>query len=74
MTSVVASGAPYALSFSARVASPRQVAKVDSECRLEPLRYLDKEQTSALVRPSVRPTAAKHISGRGVPFAGLARI
>uniref|UniRef100_A0A3Q2Z8V6 VIT domain-containing protein n=1 Tax=Hippocampus comes TaxID=109280 RepID=A0A3Q2Z8V6_HIPCM len=50
VTSVVASGAPYALSFSARVSSPRQVTKVDSECCLEPLRYLDKEQTSALVR------------------------
>ncbi|XP_051933646.1 von Willebrand factor A domain-containing protein 5A-like [Hippocampus zosterae] len=52
VTSAGASGAPYALSFSARVSSPRQVAKVDSECGLEPLRYLDKEQTSALVRLS----------------------
>ncbi|XP_061639300.1 von Willebrand factor A domain-containing protein 5A-like isoform X2 [Phyllopteryx taeniolatus] len=50
VTSVPASLVPYSLSFSARVSSPRQVSKVDSKCSLEPLQYLNKEQTQALIK------------------------
>ncbi|XP_077579482.1 von Willebrand factor A domain-containing protein 5A-like isoform X2 [Stigmatopora nigra] len=48
--SVPASLVPYSLSFSALVSSPRRVSKVDSKCSLEPLQYLDKEQTQAVVK------------------------
>ncbi|XP_077466652.1 von Willebrand factor A domain-containing protein 5A-like isoform X2 [Stigmatopora argus] len=50
ITSVPASQVPYSLSFSALVSSPRRVSKVDSKCSLEPLQYLDKEQTQAVVK------------------------
>ncbi|AWO99359.1 putative von Willebrand factor A domain-containing protein 5A [Scophthalmus maximus] len=50
VTSVPASLVPYSLSFSARVSSPRPVSKVESSCSLEPLQYLDTEQTQATVK------------------------
>uniref|UniRef100_A0A8C2ZQG8 von Willebrand factor A domain containing 5A n=1 Tax=Cyclopterus lumpus TaxID=8103 RepID=A0A8C2ZQG8_CYCLU len=40
-----ASLVPYSLSFSARVSSPRPVSKVESNCPLDPLQYLNTEQT-----------------------------
>ncbi len=49
MTSVPASLVPYSLSFSARVSSPRPVSKVESNCSLDPLQYLNTEQTQAAV-------------------------
>ncbi|KAM6932894.1 von Willebrand factor A domain-containing protein 5A-like [Xenentodon cancila] len=50
VTSVPASAVPYTLSFSARVASPRPVSKVESSSFLEPLQYLNAEQTQATVK------------------------
>ncbi|XP_057695047.1 von Willebrand factor A domain-containing protein 5A-like isoform X3 [Corythoichthys intestinalis] len=50
VTAVPASLVPYSLSFSARVSSPREVLKVDSKCSLEPLQYLNKEKTQAVVK------------------------
>uniref|UniRef100_A0A665V2C5 VIT domain-containing protein n=1 Tax=Echeneis naucrates TaxID=173247 RepID=A0A665V2C5_ECHNA len=50
VTSVPASQIPYSLSFSARVSSPRPVSKVESNCSLDPLQYLNKEQTQATVK------------------------
>ena len=49
MTSVPASLVPYSLSFSARVSSPRPISKVESSCSLDPLQYLNTEQTQATV-------------------------
>ncbi|XP_031150778.1 von Willebrand factor A domain-containing protein 5A-like isoform X1 [Sander lucioperca] len=50
MTSVPASLVPYSLSFSARVSSPRPVSKVESNCPLDALQYLNTEQTQATVK------------------------
>ncbi|XP_070684923.1 von Willebrand factor A domain-containing protein 5A-like isoform X2 [Pempheris klunzingeri] len=50
VTSVPASLVPYSLSFSARVSSPRPVSKVESSSSLEPLQYLNPEQTQATVK------------------------
>ncbi|KAK9520575.1 hypothetical protein VZT92_020451 [Zoarces viviparus] len=50
VTSVPASLVPYSLSFSARVSSPRPVSKVESNCPLDPLQYLNTEQTRATVK------------------------
>ncbi|KAF3693020.1 von Willebrand factor A domain-containing protein 5A [Channa argus] len=50
VTSVPASLVPYSLSFFARVSSPRPVTKVESSCSLDPLQYLNTEQTQAMVR------------------------
>uniref|UniRef100_A0A671W717 VIT domain-containing protein n=1 Tax=Sparus aurata TaxID=8175 RepID=A0A671W717_SPAAU len=50
VTSVPASLVPYSLSFSARVSSPRPVSKVESNCSLDPLQYLNIEQTQATVK------------------------
>ncbi|TKS81319.1 von Willebrand factor A domain-containing protein 5A [Collichthys lucidus] len=50
VTSVPASLVPYSLSFSARVSSPRPVSKVESNCLLDPLQYLNTEQTQATVK------------------------
>uniref|UniRef100_A0A667Z957 Uncharacterized protein n=1 Tax=Myripristis murdjan TaxID=586833 RepID=A0A667Z957_9TELE len=50
VTSVPASLVPYSLSFSARVSSPRPVCKVESSCSLDPLQYLNTEQTQASVQ------------------------
>ncbi|XP_027136345.1 von Willebrand factor A domain-containing protein 5A isoform X2 [Larimichthys crocea] len=50
VSSVPASLVPYSLSFSARVSSPRPVSKVESNCPLDPLQYLNTEQTQATVK------------------------
>ncbi|XP_061574894.1 von Willebrand factor A domain-containing protein 5A-like isoform X2 [Cololabis saira] len=50
VSSVPASMVPYTLSFSARVSSPRPVWKVESSSSLEPLQYLNPEQTQATVK------------------------
>ncbi|KAL3057109.1 hypothetical protein OYC64_007568 [Pagothenia borchgrevinki] len=50
VTSVPASLVPYSLSFSARVSSPRPVSKVESNCPMEPLKYLNTEQSQATVK------------------------
>ncbi|KAG7479510.1 hypothetical protein JOB18_027010 [Solea senegalensis] len=50
VTSVPASLVPYSLSFSARVSSPRPVCKIESSCSLDPLQYLNTEQTQATVK------------------------
>ncbi|XP_069390572.1 von Willebrand factor A domain-containing protein 5A-like isoform X4 [Paralichthys olivaceus] len=50
VTSVPASLVPYSLSFSVRVSSPRPVSKVESSSSLEPLQYLNTEQTQATVK------------------------
>ncbi|XP_067450285.1 von Willebrand factor A domain-containing protein 5A-like isoform X5 [Thunnus thynnus] len=50
VTSVPASLVPYSLSFSARVSSPRPISKVESKCSLDPLQYLNTEQTQATVK------------------------
>ncbi|XP_026183771.1 von Willebrand factor A domain-containing protein 5A isoform X2 [Mastacembelus armatus] len=50
VTSVPASQVPYTLSFSARVSSPRPISKVESSCSLDPLQYLNTEQTQAMVK------------------------
>ncbi|XP_078023396.1 von Willebrand factor A domain-containing protein 5A-like isoform X4 [Epinephelus lanceolatus] len=47
---VPASLVPYSLSFSARLSSPRPVSKVESNCSLDPLQYLNTEQTQATVK------------------------
>lgn len=49
ITSVPASLVPYTLSLSARLSSPRSVSKVESSCSLEPLQFLNAEQTEATV-------------------------
>ncbi|MEQ2210148.1 hypothetical protein XENOCAPTIV_008992, partial [Xenoophorus captivus] len=49
VTSVPASLVPYSLSFSARMSSPRPITKVESSCSLEPLQYLNTDQTQATV-------------------------
>ncbi|KAM4743413.1 von Willebrand factor A domain-containing protein 5A-like isoform 2-T2 [Anableps anableps] len=50
VTSVPASLVPYSLSFSAQVSSPRPVSKVESNSSLEPLQYLNTDQTQATVK------------------------
>ncbi|XP_049433032.1 von Willebrand factor A domain-containing protein 5A-like [Epinephelus fuscoguttatus] len=50
VTSVPASLVPYSLSFSARLSSPRPVSKVESNCSLDPLQYLNTKQTQAMVK------------------------
>ncbi|KAM7413497.1 hypothetical protein PAMA_020740 [Pampus argenteus] len=50
VTSVPASLVPYTLSFSARVFSPRRVSKVESNCSLDLIQYLNTEQTQATVK------------------------
>ncbi|XP_059187942.1 von Willebrand factor A domain-containing protein 5A-like [Centropristis striata] len=52
VTSVPASLVPYSLSFSARVSSACPVSKVESNCPLDPLQYLNTEQTQATVKLS----------------------
>lgn len=49
VTSVPASLVPYSLSLMVRVSSPHPVSKVESNCSLEPLQYLNTEQTQASV-------------------------
>ncbi|KAM9318293.1 von Willebrand factor A domain-containing protein 5A-like isoform 2-T3 [Pholidichthys leucotaenia] len=50
LTSVPASLVPYSLSFSARVSSPRPVSKIESNCSLDPVQYLNTDQTQATVK------------------------
>ncbi|XP_062241630.1 von Willebrand factor A domain-containing protein 5A-like isoform X2 [Platichthys flesus] len=50
VTSVLASLVPYSLSISVRVSSPRPISKVESSCSLEPLQYVNTEQTQAAVK------------------------
>ncbi|XP_007566801.1 von Willebrand factor A domain-containing protein 5A-like isoform X1 [Poecilia formosa] len=50
VTSVPASLVPYSLSFSARVSSPHPISKIESSCPLEPLQYLNADQTQATVK------------------------
>ncbi|XP_054883865.1 von Willebrand factor A domain-containing protein 5A-like [Poeciliopsis prolifica] len=50
VTSVPASLVPYSLSFLARVSSPRPISKIESSCLLEPLQYLNVDQTQATVK------------------------
>ncbi|XP_032422984.1 von Willebrand factor A domain-containing protein 5A-like [Xiphophorus hellerii] len=50
VTSVPASLVPYSLSFFARVSSPRPISKIESSCPLEPLQYLNADQTQATVK------------------------
>ncbi|XP_072528455.1 von Willebrand factor A domain-containing protein 5A-like [Salminus brasiliensis] len=40
---------PYSLSFTANVSSPNPIAKVESKCALEPLVFLNADQTMAKV-------------------------
>lgn len=49
VASVPASLVPYSLSLMVRVSSPHAVSKVESNCSLEPLQYLNAEQTQASV-------------------------
>ncbi|XP_047450920.1 von Willebrand factor A domain-containing protein 5A-like isoform X1 [Mugil cephalus] len=50
VTSVPASLVPYSLSFSARLSSPRPISKVESSCSLDPLQYLNTDQTQATIK------------------------
>ncbi|XP_034023838.1 von Willebrand factor A domain-containing protein 5A-like [Thalassophryne amazonica] len=50
VTSVPVSLVPYSLSFSAKVSSPRPILKVESNCSLDPLQYINTEQTQATVK------------------------
>ncbi|CAL8238084.1 unnamed protein product, partial [Merluccius merluccius] len=49
-TSVPASLVPYSLSLSASVCSPRHITKVESNCSLDPVQYLNQQQTQATVK------------------------
>ncbi|XP_041662597.1 von Willebrand factor A domain-containing protein 5A-like isoform X2 [Cheilinus undulatus] len=50
VTSIPSTEIPYTLSFCARVSSPRPVVKIESNCSLDPLQYLNKEQTQATTK------------------------
>ncbi|KAM9318861.1 von Willebrand factor A domain-containing protein 5A-like [Pholidichthys leucotaenia] len=50
VTSVPSSSVPYSLSFSARVFSSHPVFKIQSNCCLDPLQYLNTDQTQAKVK------------------------
>lgn len=49
MSSVPAGSVPYSLSLSARVSSPHPISRVESNCPLDPLNYLNTEKTQATV-------------------------
>ncbi|KAI4896698.1 hypothetical protein NFI96_016084, partial [Prochilodus magdalenae] len=49
VVSVPASMVPYTLSLSVHIISPSPISKVESNCSLEPLTYLDTAQTQAKV-------------------------
>uniref|UniRef100_A0A8C4YW89 von Willebrand factor A domain-containing protein 5A-like n=1 Tax=Gadus morhua TaxID=8049 RepID=A0A8C4YW89_GADMO len=49
-TSVPASLVPYSLSLCASVCSPRPITKVESNCSLDPVQYLNQQQTQAAVK------------------------
>ncbi|CAJ1070722.1 von Willebrand factor A domain-containing protein 5A-like isoform X7 [Xyrichtys novacula] len=50
VTSCPSSLVPYTLSFSAQVSSPRPVSRIESNCSLDPLQYLNSEQTKATIK------------------------
>ncbi|XP_072311250.1 von Willebrand factor A domain-containing protein 5A-like isoform X3 [Eucyclogobius newberryi] len=50
VTSVPSSLVPYDLTFSVRVESPRPVSKVESSCTMDPVEYLNQDQTKASVK------------------------
>ncbi|KAG7283905.1 hypothetical protein CRUP_034092 [Coryphaenoides rupestris] len=49
-TTVPASQVTYSLSLSASVWSPRPITKIESNCSLDPVQYLDQQQTQATVK------------------------
>uniref|UniRef100_A0A6Q2XYQ3 VIT domain-containing protein n=1 Tax=Esox lucius TaxID=8010 RepID=A0A6Q2XYQ3_ESOLU len=49
VSSVPAGSVPYSLSLRAHVTSPHPISKVESNCPLEPLNYLNTEKTQATV-------------------------
>ncbi|KAM9452423.1 von Willebrand factor A domain-containing protein 5A-like isoform 4-T11 [Salvelinus alpinus] len=49
VSSVPAASVPYSLSLSARVSSPHPICRVESNCPLDPLNYLNTEKTQATV-------------------------
>ncbi|KAJ0063657.1 hypothetical protein NL108_004789 [Boleophthalmus pectinirostris] len=50
VTSIPSSLVPYDLTFSARVESPRPVSKIESICTMDPVEYLNQDQTKASVK------------------------
>lgn len=50
VSSVPASEVPYTLSLCVRVSSTHPVSKVESNCSLDPLQYLNTEKTQTMVR------------------------
>uniref|UniRef100_UPI0037E89F93 von Willebrand factor A domain-containing protein 5A-like n=1 Tax=Semicossyphus pulcher TaxID=241346 RepID=UPI0037E89F93 len=50
VTSLPASLVPYSLSFLACVTTCRPVSKIESNCTLDPLQYLNTEQTQATIK------------------------
>ncbi|KAJ0063680.1 hypothetical protein NL108_004812 [Boleophthalmus pectinirostris] len=50
VTSVPSSLVPYDLTFSARVESPRSVSNIESSCTMDPVEYLNQDQTKASVK------------------------
>ncbi|KAM9452521.1 von Willebrand factor A domain-containing protein 5A-like isoform 3-T4 [Salvelinus alpinus] len=49
VSSVPAASVPYSLSLTARVSSPHPICRVESNCPLDPLNYLNTEKTQATV-------------------------
>ncbi|KAL0973412.1 hypothetical protein UPYG_G00203230 [Umbra pygmaea] len=49
VSSVPAGSVPYSLTLSAHVTSPHPIAKVESNCPLDPLNYVNTEKTQATV-------------------------
>ncbi|XP_041919262.1 von Willebrand factor A domain-containing protein 5A-like isoform X1 [Alosa sapidissima] len=49
VTSVPAGTVPYTLALSAHLSSPQPISKVESNCDLEPLAYLNPDKTQATV-------------------------
>ncbi|XP_062408723.1 von Willebrand factor A domain-containing protein 5A-like isoform X2 [Sardina pilchardus] len=49
VTSVPADTVPYTLALSAQLSSPQPISKVESNCHLEPLAYLNPDKTQATV-------------------------
>ncbi|KAG9342165.1 hypothetical protein JZ751_017165, partial [Albula glossodonta] len=49
VTSAPGGSVPYTLSFSVQVSSPCPISKVESNCPLEPLKYINPDQTQATV-------------------------
>ncbi|XP_062408528.1 von Willebrand factor A domain-containing protein 5A-like isoform X2 [Sardina pilchardus] len=49
VTSVPAGTVPYTLALSAQLSSPQSISKVESNCHLEPLAYLNPDKTQATV-------------------------